>query len=364
MVEVVDKRPKISIIMPVYNSAEYLHLAVESVKRQTLKDWELLLIDDGSSDESGDLCDQYALQDTRIRVFHQENRGITFTRNRGIRESAAEYITFIDNDDEYVSDILEKTYSLAREYDADIVKFGYRVEEDYGNGIKEIRDNCADRLIVLEKENLADEYQRVRNSGYFNMIWNGIYRRKLFENKMLLFDESVIMGYEDWIFNNNIFLVPKVQVVLNYIGYIHYQRYSHSTSKKFHPNQIEADVKAANAEYELQKKLNELYGVDIKWLPRAADYLIDILSIFERKGCDYSIRKKKEVLIWVHSRPIFSVLDDGSKREELPVQRKMLVSLFTGNKYALLLLCSRVYFKYIMWKRKRTKSRKKENTGE
>ena len=355
MVEVVDKMPKISVIMPVYNSAEYLHLAVESVKRQSLKDWELLLIDDGSSDESGALCDQYALQDARIRVFHQENRGITFTRNRGIRASVGEYITFIDNDDEYASAILEKTCDLAREYDADIVKFGYRVEEDYANGIKEIRDNCSDRLIVLREENLADEYQSVRDSGYFNMIWNGIYRRKLFEDKTLLFDESVIMGYEDWIFNNNIFLIPKVQVVLNYIGYIHYQRYSHSTSKKFHPNQIEADVKAAKTEYELQKKLNERYGTDFQWLPRAADYLIDILSIFERKGCDYSVRKKKEVLRWVHGRQVFAVLDDSGEREKLPVQRRMLVSLFTGSRYALLILCSRVYFKYIMWKRKRTK---------
>ena len=64
--------------------------------------------------------------------------------------------------------------------------------------------------MVLREDNLAEEDQSVRDSGYFNMIWNGIYRRKLFEDKTLLFDESVIMGYEDWIFNNNIFLIPKV----------------------------------------------------------------------------------------------------------------------------------------------------------
>ena len=114
-------------------------------------------------------------------------------------------------------------------------------------------------------------------------------------------------------------------------------------------------MKAAKTEYELQKKLNERYGTDFQWLPRAADYLIDILSIFERKGCDYSVRKKKEVLRWVHGRQVFAVLDDSGEREKLPVQRRMLVSLFTGSRYALLILCSRVYFKYIMWKRKRTK---------
>ena len=353
MVEIVEKKPKISVIMPVYNSEEFLHLAVESVRRQTMEDWELLLIDDGSSDESGILCDRYASEGLRIRVFHQKNRGITVTRNRGIEEAAGEYITFIDNDDEYLPDILERTCTLADKYSADIVKFGYRVEEDYANGIREVRDNCADRLIVLKEENLARDYEEVRNSGYFNMIWNGIYRRTLFDDRSLLFDESVIMGYEDWIFNNNIFLVPETQVILDYIGYIHYQREEHSTSKKFHPNQIKADVKAAETEFCLQKKLNERYGADFRWLPRSADYLIDILSIFERTGCDYSFRKKKEVLKWVHGRKVFSVLDDRSERKKLPVQRRMLITLFTGSRYALLLVSARLYFRYIMWKRKR-----------
>ena len=111
MVEVENNIPEISIIMPVYNSETFLYLAVESVKRQTMKEWELLLIDDGSSDASGRLCDAYAKEDARIRVFHQENQGITKTRNRGIKEARGEFITFIDNDDELVEDIMEKSCS-------------------------------------------------------------------------------------------------------------------------------------------------------------------------------------------------------------------------------------------------------------
>ena len=130
MVEVGNREPLISVIMPVYNSAQFLHLAVDSVKNQTMEDWELLLIDDGSSDESGKLCEAYAKEDPRIRVFHQENSGITKTRNRVIKESRGKYITFIDNDDEYLPDILERTCSLAEQYEADIVKFGYHVDED------------------------------------------------------------------------------------------------------------------------------------------------------------------------------------------------------------------------------------------
>lgn len=353
MVKVENRRPLISVIMPVYNSAEYLYIAVESVKRQTMEDWELLLINDGSSDGSGKLCEKYAEQDKRIRVFHQENKGITKTRNRGIREACGKYITFIDNDDEYLETILEKTCSLAEQYQADIVKFGYHVEEDYPNGLKLTRDSCAQKLIVLEERNLADEYQSVRESGYFNMIWNGIYRRSLFDNNMLMFDESVIMGYEDWIFNNNIYLIPKRQVILNTIGYIHYQRYSHSTSKKFHPNQIEAVVKAAETEYKLLDKMNERYHTNFQWILRATDYLIDLLSIFERRGCTYGFFQEKMVLKWVHGRKVFCNLTNKNSVEGLNYQRKLFLKLFNRNWYTGLLVLSKLYFKYILWKKRK-----------
>lgn len=353
MVEVGNREPLISVIMPVYNSAEFLHLAVDSVKNQTMEDWELLLIDDGSSDESGKLCDAYAEEDPRIRVFHQENSGITKTRNRGIKESRGKYITFIDNDDEYLPDILERTCSLAEQYEADIVKFGYHVDEDYPNGLKVTRDSCVKKLTILTEENLAEEYQNVRDSGYFNMIWNGIYRRSLFENEKLLFDESVIMGYEDWIFNNNIYTVPATQVVLDYIGYIHYQRYSHSTSKKFHPNQIEAVVKAAGTEYRLIRKLNERYHAGFQWTQRATDYLIDLLSIFERQGCTYGFRQERGVIKWVRGRKVFAQLTDRGEMGALPKQRKLFLILFNRRWYTGLLILSKIYFKYIMWKQKR-----------
>lgn len=353
MVEIGNRQPLISVIMPVYNSAEFLHLAVDSVKNQTMEDWELLLIDDGSSDESGKLCDVYAKEDPRIRVFHQENSGITKTRNRGIKESCGKYITFIDNDDEYLTDILERTCSFAEQYEADIVKFGYHVDEDYPNGLKVSRDSCVKKLTVLTEGNLAEEYQNVRNSGYFNMIWNGIYRRSLFENEKLLFDESVIMGYEDWIFNNNIYTVPATQVILDYIGYIHYQRYSHSTSKKFHPNQIEAVVKAAGTEYRLIRKLNERYHAGFQWTQRATDYLIDLLSIFERQGCTYGFRQERGVIKWVRGRKVFAQLTDRGEMGALPKQRKLFLILFNRRWYTGLLILSKIYFKYIMWKQKR-----------
>ena len=89
----------ISIIVPVYNTEKYLHRCIDSVLAQTYQDFELLLIDDGSKDSSGAICDEYAAQDTRVRVFHKENGGVSSARNVGLDLAQGEWVTFVDSDD-------------------------------------------------------------------------------------------------------------------------------------------------------------------------------------------------------------------------------------------------------------------------
>ena len=91
--------PKISVIVPVYNTEKYLHRCIDSVLAQTFTDWELLLIDDGSKDTSGSICDKYAAKDKRIRVFHKENGGVSSARNLGRDYAQGEWVTFVDSDD-------------------------------------------------------------------------------------------------------------------------------------------------------------------------------------------------------------------------------------------------------------------------
>ena len=93
------KRPIISVIVPVYNTEKYLDECIQSILSQTFADFELLLVDDGSTDGSGNICDKYAIQDERIKVFHQENRGVTAARKLGVKYSNGNYICFVDSDD-------------------------------------------------------------------------------------------------------------------------------------------------------------------------------------------------------------------------------------------------------------------------
>ena len=101
----------ISVVVPVYNVEDVLHFCIDSILNQTYSDFELLLVDDGSTDKSGDICDQYARKDTRIRVFHKENGGVSSARNLGIDNANGEYICFIDSDDYVNSEFLDSLIS-------------------------------------------------------------------------------------------------------------------------------------------------------------------------------------------------------------------------------------------------------------
>ena len=118
--------------MPVYNVQNYLKDSVSDIKKQSFSDFELILVDDGSKDGSGKICDQLAAKDTRIKVIHKTNGGICSARNAGLKEAAGEYIAFCDNDDIYLPGLLEDNYALAKKYDADVVRYSrsYRTVKD------------------------------------------------------------------------------------------------------------------------------------------------------------------------------------------------------------------------------------------
>jgi glycosyltransferase involved in cell wall biosynthesis len=119
----VASSPKVSVIIAVYNSAQFLRQCIDSILVQTLQDFELICVNDGSTDDSGAILDDYAQKDARVRVIHQENAGAGPSRNRGIAEAKGEYLSLLDSDDFFHADMLEKAYAHAKEQDADICIF-------------------------------------------------------------------------------------------------------------------------------------------------------------------------------------------------------------------------------------------------
>ena len=167
---------KVSVIIPVYNAEKYIERCIDSVVNQTYKNIEILLIDDGSSDNSPAICDNWAKNDSRIIVFHQQNSGVSAARNKGIELSIGDYISFVDSDDFIAENTIEKAVTAVDKNDADIVCFGvYRVNES--EKIIESTENIEEKT-VSSKEALLD----LSRGKLHDYPCNKLYKRKLFDN--------------------------------------------------------------------------------------------------------------------------------------------------------------------------------------
>lgn len=173
---------KVSIIVPVYNTHLYLGNCLDSLKSQSLEDIEIILVNDGSQDNSGDICDSYAKKDHRIRVIHQKNQGQTKARIAGLKIARGEYIHFVDSDDWLDKKMEEIMYNHAKENNADIVT----CDSVFHKGKEEIAARQLFDAGVYNKQRLVDEvYPRMIYSGkffYFGIyaaMWNKLFKREL-----------------------------------------------------------------------------------------------------------------------------------------------------------------------------------------
>lgn len=170
--------PFISVIIPVYKVEQYLERCVESVRNQTYQNIEIILVDDGSPDACPQMCEEFAAKDERIRVIHQENKGLSGARNTGIDHAKGEYLAFLDSDDLWSVHFLESLYRALKEHDADIAQC--RWEYMHGDCIIEAYDANAKRECFTGREMLANLY--IQTGAYYVVAWNKLYKKELFEN--------------------------------------------------------------------------------------------------------------------------------------------------------------------------------------
>lgn len=191
---------EISIVIPVYNKKRYIVDSVKSVLSQTFRDFELLLIDDGSTDGSGAICDRLSVLDERVKVYHIENRGVSAARNYGIRKASGKYIGFIDADDNINKTFLEKLYYVIQKNDAELAVSGYY---EVNNGRRIIHN--------IKNYNSGNEVFEYLRNDILCILWNKLFVREKIRH---LFDER-ISTCEDSIFVTQYYLDnrPKIAVV-------------------------------------------------------------------------------------------------------------------------------------------------------
>ena len=170
--------PLISVIVPVYNIEKYLERCVESVRSQTYVNLEILLVDDGSTDGSGALCDKLAKEDARIRVFHKKNGGSSSARNLGIANAKGAYLGFVDSDDYISPDMYELLYGAVCEYDAEITQVGRDEIDEQGNRLPNICEPPEEKVFIESGDFLREMLMHRGDCSFCTKL----VRRELFEN--------------------------------------------------------------------------------------------------------------------------------------------------------------------------------------
>lgn len=182
--------PTISVIVPVYNAEKYIEECVSSIINQSFSDFELLLIDDGSTDSSGALCDSFAEKDSRIKVFHKKNEGVSSARNFGIEKSVGKWIVFIDSDDYVDKDYLKSLYVQSQ--NCDIVSCGFYIVDEKGSVIRKI-------LEPIGTFYSSDIDRYVNNAWFSPAPWGHLILAKLVKDNNIFFPKNRSMG-EDAVF--------------------------------------------------------------------------------------------------------------------------------------------------------------------
>lgn len=228
------RTPLISVIIPVYNVEKYLHRCLDSVIAQTYQNLEIICVDDGSIDESGRICDQYAVRDARIKVIHQENQGLSAARNRGLDAAEGEYIAFVDSDDYILEGMYKKMLDKLLDYSVDLCVCQWQYE--FSDGRQVVKRKNIDPTIYGCKSSL--EFARFLYMGnYENGVvvaaWNKLYRRALLDK--IRFEGRI---HEDDAFNGRIMAKDVSVYVMEEQFYVYAQNGDSLTNKPFSANKF------------------------------------------------------------------------------------------------------------------------------
>lgn len=236
--------PKVSVIVPVYNSEKYVSACIESIIAQNYSDWELILVDDGSLDKSGQICDRYASHNTKIRVIHLTNSGVSVARNTGIHEAKGDFLVFLDSDDRLNPETLGFCALYSTEYDY----IRYSMIKQYANNSHTVHiKETIDKLTYVEE---------LVGRNTILGVCAGCYKRELFTINNISFNPSITNG-EDWIVSVQLAMVAKKIMIVDRPFYIYNLENEDSCTSNY---SLKKELDKASALHQIQ----ELVGQTIK----------------------------------------------------------------------------------------------------
>ncbi len=314
---------KVSIIVPVYNSQAYIEQSICSIQNQSFSDWELIIIDDCSKDNTLAICKEFAKGDPRIKVIESEvNGGPSKARNRGIEIAKGEYIAFVDSDDTVEVDFLEKLVQVAEGDDCDVVWCNYKevmpdavIERKHGLVCNEVLDSkYAMSLFFVPQTGLSS-------------LWNKLYKSLFITNNKLSINEDRYHG-EDWEFNFNVFkLKPKV-VLIDDLLYNYNRVNSSSVVSSYHETDLDYFVKSIQMGDEISREWGIDY--DIKHTNGKLVYnAISLLCKLMRSNHTDKLGQWKKVLSNEYLKKV--IVTNDYRKALLPIRYKVYLILIKAH---------------------------------
>lgn len=248
-----EKNERISVIVPVYNIEQYLPACIESILAQTYTNLEIILVDDGATDNSGRICDEYAAKDSRIRVIHKPNGGVSSARNAGLDAATGSLIGFVDGDDTIAPEMYQTLYSDLCEFDADIAHCGYEI---VWHDRVELRNEVGERLTYDRIQGL----KKLLLGRIEPSLCNKLYRGQLFENIRL---NTNIRVNEDLLINYYLFNISKRTTFNGICFYRYIHRTGSCTMSSFSEKQLDQITVARIIKSDIENSCPELkdYGM-------------------------------------------------------------------------------------------------------
>lgn len=283
MEKVHDLIPEISIIVPVYNVDKYLNRCIESLVNQTFKNIEIILINDGSTDNSKKICENWMDKDNRIKLINQENKGLADARNKGIKYARGKYIGFVDSDDWITNNMYENLYDIIKRFNADIscAKFEKVKSED------EIIEKLDNSIKIYSNEDSLKKlctFDNYKETGIITQVWNKLYKSELFRE--IKFPSGKV--YEDAYVTYKLLFNSKRVVEINQIYYYYYQRSGSIMLSKLN------DKKLISYDYE-RNMFKYLLDKNSKVIPYALKkYIVSYFTLYNKLLNNYDVSEESK----------------------------------------------------------------------
>ena len=285
---------KVSLVVPVYNEEKYLAKSIDSMLSQSLKEIELILVNDGSKDNSLAICEEYAKKDSRIKVINKKNEGACIARNTGIKKARGKYIQLVDADDYIENNMLEEQYEVAEKTKAEVGMCGMKFDIHQKNGQVVTSESHYKDMVLKSKEDIKPIFMDLFDNLLFNYTHNKLYNAQFLKSNKLKFIDWLPID-QDTNFNIDVFKKLN-KLTISTRSYYHYVKtFEETIVTRYHANKF----KVRTFRYDRLKQLLMDWGIyneenRKKLASMYIHHVIECFEIYNHEKCNLSVSEKRK----------------------------------------------------------------------